>query len=307
MTSWQMAHRIAQIAAVQAQHHLQVCPDRFPVLVAPAIYAAGIELMWQPLDRLFGMYLHVGDSQGILVNADRPRATRRQTAAHELAHHWFRHSPHPGIPCAIDAASSDLPQQTVWTPNERVAEAFADWFLMPRKAVFAAIAHLGLTGPAEPVDVYQISLLLGTSYRATVRHLYSLRLITREKWRTWSTVAPGVLKRRLLTDVLPSTREVDVWSITVEPAAGEQPIRYLSPGDQVVLPRELLIDSGGLVREDDGRGRAVLTAFTPGADYLQLAGTAGPVTLPLVVEPRPHGVYIPGVSGARDAMPEVSA
>lgn len=304
--SWQMAHRIAQIAAVQAQHHLQVCPDRFPVLVAPAIHAAGIELMWQPLDRLFGMYMHVGGSKGILVNADRPRATRRQTAAHELAHHWLDHPPHPGAPCTIDGSTSGLPKRTVWTPNERAAEAFADWFLMPRKAVLAAIDHLGLTAPTEPADAYQISLLLGTSHRATVRHLYSLRLLKREEWHAWSTASPAVLKRGLLAGVLPSTREVDVWSIAVAPGADEQPIRYLSPGDHVVIPQELLVHPGELVCEDDGRGRVVLTAAASGATCLELNGRDGPATLPLVVEPRPHGVYMPDANSAGFAVSEVS-
>jgi IrrE N-terminal-like domain len=306
--SWHVAHRVAQIAAVQAQHDLHVDPDRCPVLVAPAIHAAGIELVWQPLDRLFGMYLHVGDSRGILVNAGLPRAARRHTAAHELAHHWLRHPPHPGTPCAVDSGTSRLPQRAVWTPEERVAEAFADWFLMPRKAVLAAIAHLRLTALAGPADAYQVSLMLGTTYRATVRHLYSLRMIPWTVQRAWSAVTPAVLKRQLLTGALPSTRDVDVWSIMIEPTPGKQATRYLSPGDRIVLPRTLLVEPDALACQDGDHDRVVLTApDAPGTHHLQLTAAAGPITLPLVVESRPRGLYIPGTDNSDPISPEVSA
>lgn len=305
--TWQLAHRIAQIAAVQAHHELGVDPNQFPVLVAPAIDSAGIELMWQPLDRLFGIYLHVGGVRGILVNEELTRAARRQSAAHELAHHWLRHPPRPGSPCAVDGGNLGGPARTTWTPDEQAAEAFADWFLMPRKAVVGALAHLGLSAVAGPADAYQLSLLLGTSYRATVRHLYSLRRLTREQHRRWSAVDPARLKRSFLPGLLPSTRDVDVWSVAAIPVGRGHPTRYLSPADRLVVSTSLLLDAGGLTREDHDCGRSTLTApDAAGAHELLIGHQADPAVLPLVVETRPHGSY-PARAGTEPFTAEVGA
>ena len=99
---------------------------------------------------------------GILINNGLPPAAQRQTAGHELGHHRFQH----GTRVDVDL-EAPLDRRTVWTDEEKQAEAFASWFLMPRKAVRTALAHLGLERPKEPEDVYQLSLLLGTPYSSS--------------------------------------------------------------------------------------------------------------------------------------------
>lgn len=285
--SWAAAHRVAHIAAVQAHYDLGVVPDRFPVPVADAIEAAGVPLMWRPMSQLFGVYLHVDDQCGILVNEGLTRAGRRHTAAHELGHHRFAHHPDPGSPCAVDVGEPAQPQHR-WTPDEQAAESFAGWFLMPRKAVLAALACLGLDRPDSAAAVYQLSLLLGTTYRATVRHLVSLRLADPRAAQGWASQSPAALKRRLLIGPQTSTRDVDVWNVQNPriPAA-----RHLSPGDRVVVPRHLLLDTGGLPSADNGADSVVVTGSEPGAYELQFCSGQKAVEMPLVVEPRPHGLH----------------
>lgn len=285
--SWAAAHRVAHIAAAQAHHDLGVVPDRFPVSVADAIDAAGLPLMWRPMNQLFGMYLHVGDQHGILVNEGLTQAGRRHTAAHELGHHRFAHHPDPGSPCAVDIGET-APGKHRWTPDEQSAEAFADWFLMPRKAVLAALACLGLDRPDGAATVYQLSLLLGTTYRATVRQLVSMRLTDPRTAQRWASQSPAVLKRRLLIGPLTSTYDVDVWNVQNPciPAA-----RHLSPGDRVVVPRHLLLDTDGLPGADNGADRIVITGSDPGTYKLKFCSDDHEtVELLLVVEPRPHGL-----------------
>lgn len=300
--SWAAAHRVAHIAAVQAHHDLGVVPDRFPVPVADAIEAAGLPLMWRPMDQLFGVYLHVGDQRGILVNEGLTRAGRRHTAAHELGHHRFVHHPDPGSPCAVDVGEP-AQRQHRWTPDEQVAESFASWFLMPRKAVLAALACLGLDRPDSAATVYQLSLLLGTTYRATVRHLVSLRLADPRTAQGWASKSPAALKRRLLIGPLTSTRDVDVWNIQNPCIPGA---RHLSPGDRVGVPRHLLLDTGGLPSADNGADSVAVTGSDPGVYKLQFCSGQETVELALVVEPRPHGLHRKVAGPTTSAVDEVT-
>ena len=292
--SWPTAHRVAHIAAVQAHHDLQVAPDRFPVEIESAIRRAGVTLMWRPMDQLFGTYMRVGDVRGILVNERLTRSGRRHTAAHELGHHRFGHQLAPGSVCAVDAAEGP-PRPRPWTVDEQAAEAFSDWFLMPLKAVRMALSSLGLDRPDGPASLYQLSLLLGTTYRATTRHCVSLRLASRADGQAWAKVSPGALKQRLMVQPLSSTRDLDVWWMGQPLRAGQPTERHLSPGDLVVVPRRLLVDSGGLPTAENREGQVVITAPRHGTYTLQLAGVGGEVVaLQLVVQPRPHGLHMSG-------------
>lgn len=305
--SWPTAHRVAHIAAVQAHHELSIASDRYPIPVDAAIERAGVALMWRPMDKLFGTFLRVGDVRGILVNEQLTRAGRRHTAAHELGHHRFGHQPDPGSPCAVDTGDGQTPSRR-WTPDEQAAEAFSDWFLMPLQAVRAALFCLGLNRPDSPDSVYQLSLLLGTTYRATARHCVSLRLAGAKSSQAWVKVSPRTIKQGLLAHPLESTRDLDVWWVPPPSGHAEVVVRHLSPGDRVVLPRRSMLDSGELPTADNGPGHVVLTAPQHGTHTLRLAGADGEaVDLRLVVEPRPHGLHLSGDSEQKRAEREVTA
>lgn len=203
MVTWSDAHRIASIAAAHAHHDFGVDTGAPPIDVAAAVAAAGLPLMWRPMPRLFGAYLcGPGLRPGILLNSSVPVGARRHTAAHELGHHCLHHAVATDYGACLqldlseDFASAE-PVRHRWTDAERTAEAFAAWFLMPRKAVLAAIDRLGLTRLESASDVYRASLILGISYRSMVRHLPNLRLASRDRARAWMAVAPGRVKSQL--------------------------------------------------------------------------------------------------------------
>lgn len=229
MTTWLEANRLANLAAAQAHGDFGIDTSLPPIDVYGAIGDAGVVLMWRAMPRQFGAYVAEPESRpGILINNGLPPAAQRQTAGHELGHHRFGHG------TRLDAdLEAPLARRTVWTPEEKEAEAFAAWFLMPRKAVRTALARLGMETPQEPEDVYQLSLLLGTPYLSTVRHLPSLRLASSGTASRWAATPPGVIKARLDPAAeAPPSRRPDVWLISERLAGTEMTVHA---GDRLVI------------------------------------------------------------------------
>lgn len=171
------------------------------------------------------------------------------------------------------------------------AEAFAAWFLMPRRAVLAALTDLGIDRVGSAAEVYQLSLALGTTYRATCRHLASVRFATKPDTDAWAQMQPGRLKRSVAAEVgvtLDSTFDMDVWDLRTASGARVE----ASIGDLLVLPTDLLPaaeQTAGLtiVIAD---GAAVTVECTSAMGLAHLLGNARPMSL--VVHDRPFGVYL---------------
>lgn len=227
--TWLEAHRLANLAAAQAHGDLGIDRAAPPVDVYRAIGDAGVVLMWRPMPRQFGAYIaEPGSRPGILINNGLPFAAQRQTAAHELGHHRLRHGTR--LDADLDAPAA---RRGLWTPEEKAAEAFGAWFLMPRKAVMAGLAVLGLDRPRAPEDVYRLSLLLGTPYLATVRHLPNLRLASQPVVAAWARTSPAAIKAALDPATKPESRRADVWLIGTGFAGVNLTVR---PGDRLVIP-----------------------------------------------------------------------
>lgn len=293
--TWQSANRVAAIAATQAHDSLGLDQEAIPVSVAQAIYRAGIVLIYRPLPSLFGAYL-VGAqiATGILVNNRLTRAARRHTAAHELGHHQFGHQ------CTVDDGAAEPSDSLVghrrgaWPDEEKTAEAFAAWFLMPRRMVMSLLDDMGVAAPESAEQTYQLALRLGTSYAATVRHLATLKLISTARARQWSSVAPGTLKRRLADHAIISTRDVDVWDLGVAPR--HTPASVASAGDLVLVPAgELAPYVDGPVIEI-GRGAAgqrIFACTEPVDGNTSVSITTATSRFSLTVQSRPSGVFVP--------------
>lgn len=298
--NWTLANRLGHIAATKAHGRLGVEASTYPVNVSKAIDDAGLTLMRRPMPRLFGIYIEANGNRGVMVNSIMTRATRRHTAAHELGHHEFEHRPDPARQCSIEAGGSAVPGSSPTGAQGRVraqgqvemcAEAFAAWFLMPRRAVMAAMGALDIDCVSSPADAYQLSLLMGTTYRATCRHLVNLRIAARGNSDDWIRVPPGRLKRALATEVgltLASTFDMDVWDLRTAVAARVE----ASVGDLLVLPIELraAAEAAGLVVVANGSSTVTvecvaIVSFTDVASSTQ--------TMSVVIHDRPFGLYLP--------------
>jgi Zn-dependent peptidase ImmA (M78 family)/predicted secreted protein len=174
---WSDIHRIAAAESMRAHLELDIDTAR-PIDPFLALQRSGVLVMRERLDRLAGAYLPAEATEegqpGVLINVGHPPSRQRYTAAHELWHHRRDR----GI--ALDADTEWLARGGAGeSDSERKAEAFASWFLMPRRLIETTLAMFRKTGQAlDERTVYALSLELGTSYEATVHRLHGLRLIT---------------------------------------------------------------------------------------------------------------------------------
>lgn len=194
--SWQAIHRIAALEAMRAHRELAIDTTR-PIDPFLALDTSGVLVMRQPMDRLSGAYLPAspaeGSPPGVLINASHPLSRQRYTAAHELWHHRRDRD------LIFDADTEWIARGEDGKPErERLAEAFASWFLMPQRLVDATIEMLGLTTERlNPHGVYALSLELGTSYRATARHLSGLGLVSPTLRDRLLNATPQTIKQAL--------------------------------------------------------------------------------------------------------------
>ncbi|MER7978316.1 ImmA/IrrE family metallo-endopeptidase [Streptomyces sp. NPDC095817] len=225
--NWVLAHRIASIAAVQAHRDLGIDRTRY-VPVHRALQAADVIGMAQPMPRLFGVYFSPADrGPAVLLNASLNAVTQRHTAAHELGHHRLGHR---------TAADEELDPALrwgngSWPEEEKTAEAFAAWFLMPLPAVRASLERICGGRPSQPEHVYRLARELGTSYAGTVRHLVNLRLLDTGRAGQWSKIPPASLRSSLAGGAsLPAQAQVHVIT-----GASEGQTVYADAGDVLVL------------------------------------------------------------------------
>jgi hypothetical protein len=180
--NWAVAHRMAMMAASHAHDDARVARDDY-VDVFVALKATDICCMGKPLSGLAGAYYSPeANGPGVLVNSALDEITLRHTAAHELGHHVFGHGSKMDEPVDMNAGAlgGRLPDE------ERLAEAFAAWFLMPIPAIHTAMQRAGVGHPGCPEDVHQIACWLGTSYTGTVRHLVNIQEADQQEADRWT-------------------------------------------------------------------------------------------------------------------------
>jgi len=135
----------------------------------------GIWLMFKTLDVLYGAYQRAGEAAGIQINSKHPPNLQRYTGAHEYGHHILGHG------SSFDREEHIQSTGGQTGPQELAAQTFAAHFLMPLQLVNTLLRQMGLTSRTEqitPREIYLLSLELGSSYIATVNHLYNLKKIS---------------------------------------------------------------------------------------------------------------------------------
>lgn len=240
MISWGDAHARAAAAAAELQADLGIDLTR-SVDVFEAIQRLGLVLGFAPLGDVSGLYLPRLPQQptpGILLHSGHPRTRQRYTAGHELGHHVFEHAAEIDLDIETALRRSDIER---WPDHEKEAEAFGAWFLMPRRLIRRGLKELGIDRPRDPLDVYALSLWLGTSYTATARQLAAVKMVSFEQAQTWASVEPRTVKRTLAGEMVPDDLRNDVWWLDAR--HHRQPIEA-RPGDRLVLTLEEIPSSG---------------------------------------------------------------
>lgn len=167
-------------------------------------------LMFQPLKNLYGSYLPLEGSAGILINASHPLNLQRYTASHEYGHFVLGHE------VSLDDEESIQPRRAAHNLQESAAQTFAAYFLMPMQLVNTVLRSMNL--PLKPerltsVEAYHFSLEMGVSYAAAVTHLATLNKIT---WRDASQLRgqePKSIKAAIGQGTGPQNVHADVWEL----------------------------------------------------------------------------------------------
>ncbi|MFF7733102.1 ImmA/IrrE family metallo-endopeptidase [Streptomyces sp. NPDC007984] len=281
--NWDVAHKVAAMEAVKAHRDLAVDRNGY-VDVYGALRRADVVGMARPMPRLFGVYAAPRDNgPAVLLNANLDIVAQRHTAAHELGHHRAGH----GTALDEELDRARMWGDGSWPDEEKVAEAFAAWFLMPLPAVQAALAQIGVRRPLVPEHAYRIARILGTSYAGTVNHLHRLRLLARAQKTEWLRVKPASIKADLAGGTVPGKTHVHLINTgthgtTVRVDAGDLLILGNTGARFESLPLALQVSedapgqlslgdasaAGSAEVTDAFTGSASVTVHIPGADEL---------------------------------------
>ena len=214
-----MRRREAQNAYRQgmraAQRQLQKIGASYedPIDVFGEIERRPLWLLFEPLDKLYGVYIRKGQAAGVNVHSGHPVTLQRFTAAHELGHHVLGHA------LSIDSADNIMGNSQSY--QELAAQSFAANFLMPLQLINRLLRRIGLDHTAKgltPVQAYQFSTMADASYAAMIVQLEMFKKITRVQAAEWRNLRPMNLKAELGAGVAPQNTRAQLWRIDEEQA-----------------------------------------------------------------------------------------
>jgi Zn-dependent peptidase ImmA (M78 family) len=195
-------------------------------------------VMFQPLDSLYGAYLHEREEHGVIINSKHPPHLQRFTTAHEYGHFVMKHG------SSIDKGEQILPSRRSSTVQEVEAQTFAAHFLMPLQLVNTTLNLLGLPlkpSIMTPKQVYRLSLELGASYLAVVNHLVSLKKVSQEVAYELRRKAPKDIKIALGRGTSPQDSWADTW-VFEKRDTGRRVSVYVNDELHVYLPEFPTVD-----------------------------------------------------------------
>lgn len=297
---------MAMMVANQAHRDTGAARDEYVDIFA-ALQAAGVCCVAKPLRGLAGAYAapEVGGPV-VLLSSGLDEMTMRHTAAHELGHHVFAHGSKMDERVDPDGGSLGGP----WPDEEKLAEAFAAWFLMPLPAVRTAARRARIDQPTEPEHVHQIACWLGTTFAGTARHLANLKMIEPEQatrlvraWRARS----GKTKAALCGSAVPPQGRV--WVIRAEASQADL---HVITGDTLVcaagklpapLPQGLAMRADPQLSIDSRAAVFVVTAALTRATDLTIQSADGQTGIAVTLIPPPNRSGIAGAWRPHDQQP----
>lgn len=182
---------VAQAAAYEVRQFLGLgtgpAPDMFTVL--ERVGCAVVVRDTYPRQSFEAIYVPKPAGIVLLNGSEKPGVRQRFTLAHELAHHLFDSS-------GVVVDSQDL-LGTSWN-SDRIANAFAAHFLMPRHGIeIEMVRRFATARPSEATHAYWLAYSFGVSLEALCYQLTNLGLVQTRTAGQWRRA-----DRRVLTGML---------------------------------------------------------------------------------------------------------
>lgn len=164
--------------------------------------ALGLGITVRFLDKksLDGMYCqNPGPHIFLPCTAHRPAGRIMFSCAHEIGHHMLSHGTH--VDEYLDNPHLSRPS----SPEERAANIFASYLLMPRPAVLGCFTRRGWEAEnPTPAQIYRASVELGVGYSTLINHLgWSLEILPRHRMDTLLKVQPKDIRSEIIERDLP--------------------------------------------------------------------------------------------------------
>lgn len=264
MTNWNPAANQALEKAAEVRRAARI-DGVAPLCVYDLIesqFGNEIDLRFQPLKSLEGMYSRQRDGTGvIIVSTERPAGRRRFTCAHELGHHLFQHE------CSLDEL---IEEQRGGGQNDRekLVDLFAGYLLMPKLAIMQAARdrQIDIKRPAAE-DIYRLANYFGVGFNTLVTHAcHSIHLL--------NAVTADRLGRVSLKKVKENIAGSAISGDLIAIDTSWKPFRPIDAiaGDYILLPHKVCVEGDVINRIRDTSNGALYQAVKPGMGRVDLAG-----------------------------------
>lgn len=173
-----------------------------------------IPVVFRPLDVLWGAVISIGEKRGVIVHAKLPRHLQRFTLAHELGHILLEHDTQFDEEVGLNRRATGSGERPI---QERAANRFASELLAPQPLIRENAERLGLSKDQlrEPENIYQLSLRLGLSFKATCWALFENNLLD-HGLANKLTNKNGIVKEAkssFIPDSVTRNARADVWQL----------------------------------------------------------------------------------------------
>jgi Zn-dependent peptidase ImmA (M78 family) len=177
-----------------------------PCDIYELIVRQGVDLYFMDVKSLEGFYLSDGTAGRINLCAYRPAGLQRFTAAHELGHHVFGHG------STFDRELDYSDRFSSVAVEERLADLFGRFLLMPRPAVYKGFKNIGANlHQLSQKDVYRVASWLGVGYTTLLHQMrWSLQLLDQTQFDSLIAARPQSIKQEL-TPCVEKYGRTELW------------------------------------------------------------------------------------------------
>lgn len=256
MTGQEIA-RTALRTSIELRRKLKA-PLTDPICIYDFAEALGVEVRFVGGSSFGGMYAK--GLSAVFVPSERPNGRRAFTCAHELAHWKFDHGQR--------IEHLDFHKNDRDIPEERLANQFAAFLLMPTRALKEAFAERCLEpDQASEQEIYKIACQFGVGYETLLHHLnLSERTLSPKRARLLLDKTPKAIKNEMLG------RPSNSHLICADFHWKKVPID-LEVGDHVIVPHGTEITGQSIDLVGECPSGLILRGLRPGLSQVQCGST----------------------------------